>query len=193
MSLLKPESSYKDETFKSLDVIKDLKKSEFDHVIFQTCHFIQSDWQDTYFSDCKFKNCNLSLVNLKAARLQNVIFEECKIVGLDFYKCGKTLHLSFNKSILQTCNFTDLKLKGTSFAGAKLREVYFTSTDLSEANFTDSDLSGTTFHQCNLSKADFRNAINYMIDLQTNTIKKAKFSLPEAVNLLRFFDIDLSG
>lgn len=190
--MLKPDTFYQDQTFKSLDANdKNLKKSEFDHVTFETCHFIKSDWQQANFSDCKFRNCNLSLINLKGARLQNIIFEECKIVGLDFYKCEKALHLSFNNSILQTCNFTDLKLKGTSFIGSKLREVYFTNTDLSESKFTDTDLLGTTFHQCNLSKADFRNAINYIIDLQTNMIKKAKFSLPEAINLLRSFDIDL--
>ena len=61
-----------------------------------------------------------------------------------------------------------------------------------EANLTDTDLLGTTFHQCNLTKSDFRNAKNYMIDLQTNNVKNAQFSLPEAMNLLQSFDIILS-
>jgi uncharacterized protein YjbI with pentapeptide repeats len=83
-------------------------------------------------------------------------------------------------------------LKGTTFSGSKIREVYFTNTDLSEANFTDTDLMGTVFHQCNLTKSDFRKATSYSIDLQTNTVRKAHFSLPEAIHLLHCFDITIS-
>ena len=189
--MLQPESVYEDKEFKSLSAAN-LKKSTFDNVLFESCQFVGSDWQMTQFAECKFKNCNLSLVNLKGCRLQQVVFEECKIVGLDFYKCEKNLSISFLKSVLQTCNFTDLKLKGTSFFGSKIREVYFTNTDLSLANFMDTDLLGSTFHQCNLEKADFRNAVNYGIDLTCNKVKKARFSLPEAMSLLQFFNLDLS-
>lgn len=192
--MLTPESSYEDKTFSSLDLNgKSLKKSQFEEVFFENCHFIESDWQQAQFTDCRFRNCNLSLVNLKGCRLQQVIFEECKIVGLDFCKCEKFLHVTFRKSILHTCNFTDMKLKGTSFAGSNIREGYFSNTDLSECNFTETDLLGTLFHQCNLTKCDFRQAVNYAIDLRANNGSKAKFSLPEAVNLLKSFDITIES
>lgn len=191
--MLNAEATYEDKIFKSLDLSgKSLKKSIFNNVFFESCHFIESNWEQAHFIGCRFKNCNLSLVNLRGCRLQQIAFEESKIVGLDFFKCDKLLHLSFNTCILQTCNFTDLKLKGTSFAGSKIREVYFTNTDLSEANFTDADLIGTLFHQCNLTKSDFRSAKNYMIDLQTNIVRKAQFSFPEAMNLLKYLDISIS-
>ncbi len=191
--MLKHESSYEDQTFKVLDLGGvSLKKSVFDNVAFESCQFVKSDCEQAQFNGCRFKNCNLSLVNLKGCRLQQVIFEECKIVGLDFYKCDKILHVSFLKSILQTCNFTDLKMKGTCFSGSKLREVYFTHTDLSEANFAETDLQGTIFHQCNLTKSDFRHAKNYVIDLQVNSAKKSRFSFPEAISLLKCFDVEIS-
>jgi len=44
----------------------------------------------------------------------------------------------------------------------------------------------------NLSKADFREAKNYSIDSQTNTLTKALFLGPEALTLLKFFDIQIS-
>ena len=113
-------------------------------------------------------------------------------MGLDAFRCRKILEASFHKSILQTCNFTDLKLEGISFAGSTIREVYFTNTDLSKADFTDTDLLGTTFHQCNLRSADFRGAKNYFVDLKTNDLRKARFSLPEAMSLLQCFDIVVS-
>jgi len=39
--------------------------------------------------------------------------------------------------------------------------------------------------------ADFASAVRYDIDPQTNKIKKAKFSLPEAVGLLKGFAITI--
>jgi len=62
---------------------------------------------------------------------------------------------------------------------------------LIDANFDEVDLTGTIFHNSDLSKADFSNASNYDIDPKTNKIKKAKFSLPEALQLLRGFDITI--
>ena len=187
------ETSYEDECFKSVDAKEtNLKKSTFNNVSFENCNFTESDWQQADFSGCRFKNCNLSLVKLQGCRLQDIIFEECKMVGVDFYKCDKFIHIKFIKSILQTCNFTDLKLKGISFRGSKVREVLFYKHQIYQRpTSTDTDLLGTLFHQCNLTKADFRNAKNYAIDIQANNLKKAKFSFPEAINLLKCLDIEI--
>lgn len=82
-------------------------------------------------------------------------------------------------------------MKNTLFAGGKLTESHFTNTSLTGALFDDINLSGTVFHNCDLSKTDFSTAKQYDIDPRTNKIAKAKFSLPEAVGLLRAFDIKL--
>lgn len=78
-----------------------------------------------------------------------------------------------------------------SFIGSKVKECYFTNTNLTEADFSNVDFFGTVFHNSDLYKADFSTALNYNIDPRTNNIKKAKFSLPEAVGLLRGFDINI--
>lgn len=80
-------------------------------------------------------------------------------------------------------------MKDISFKESKIHEAYFSNTILNGASFADSDLLGTIFHNCDLCKADFSTASRYSIDPQTNKIKKAKFSLPEAVGLLQGFDI----
>ncbi len=92
---------------------------------------------------------------------------------------------------MQYCNFSDLNLKNGSFENSKLRESYFTNTSLVGANFSGADLQGTIFHNCDLCKADFSTATHYDIDPQTNKIKKAKFSFPEVIGLLRGFGITL--
>ena len=48
---------------------------------------------------------------------------------------------------------------------------------------------GTLFHNCDLSRSDFSGALNYSIDVRTNQVKQAKFSLPEAIALLQALDI----
>lgn len=184
-------ATIEDEIFKSLDFSEKSLRSHFLNVTFNSCNFTKSDWQKAEFRSCRFKNCNLSLVNLQGSRLQEIHYDVCKMVGLDFYKCAKCEHPKFTHCIMQTCNFSELKLKKTSFIGSNLRDVHFTNTDLSESDFRDCELLGTLFHQCNLSKADFRNAKNYSIDVLTNAVKKAKFSFPEAINLLKSFDIAL--
>lgn len=82
-------------------------------------------------------------------------------------------------------------MKKISFSGSKLKECHFTNTNLNNADFGKVDLSGTVFHNCDLSKADFTSAVQYDIDPQTNKIKKARFSLPEAVSLLKGFDVTI--
>lgn len=129
---------------------------------------------------------------MEGCRFQNVQFVECKIVGGEFFKCDKTFFsASFKKCLLHYCNFSDLNMKNGAFCGSRLKENYFTNTNLIGVDFTDVDLSGSIFHNCDLTKADFSSATCYDIDPQANKVKRAKFSLPEAVGLLRGFDITL--
>lgn len=124
---------------------------------------------------------------------QDVLFEECKIVRGEFWKCNKRFFsLRFKNSFLIGCNFSNLKMKRTSFFNSKVKECYFNETELAQANFRGSDLEGSVFHHTDLSKADFRNAKNYLIDPQINVLKKAYFSIPDALALLNFFDVQIS-
>lgn len=177
--------------FKSEDFSKkSLENYVFTSCSFNSCDFSESILRNAKFCSCTFENCNLSNFKLDGCRFQDVHFVDCKIVGAEFFKCEKTFFsIFFRKCLLQYCNFSDLNMKNTTFNESKLKECHFTNTSLIGADFTEVDLSGTIFHNCDLSKADFSSAIRYDIDPQTNKIKKAKFSLPEAVGLLRGFDI----
>lgn len=157
---------------------------------FHYCNFTDCILRNARFSSCLFHNCNLSLTKIEGCRFQNIEFIDCKIVGLEFFKCDKIFFSpSFKSSWLHYCNFSDLNLKNFPFFRCKLIECYFTNNNLIEANFQSCDLLGTIFHNCDLSKADFSKAINYTIDPQSNKIKKAIFSIPEVLGLLKAFDI----
>jgi uncharacterized protein YjbI with pentapeptide repeats len=122
--------------------------------------------------------------------MQECTFTDCKIVGVDFYKCEKMFFsANFKNSLLQYCNFSDLNMSRSSFFGSALKDSHFTNTILKEADFRNVDLLGTIFHNCDMSNADFTGATQYGIDPRTNKIKKAKFSFPEAAGLLQAFDV----
>jgi len=82
-------------------------------------------------------------------------------------------------------------MKRFVFTESTLKECHFTNSLLSEANFVRCNLVGTIFHNCDLTQADFSYAVSYAIDPRTNKLKGAKFTLPEAINLLQGFEIIL--
>lgn len=164
----------------------------FSECVFDNCQFIETRLCNVHFFACSFKNCNLSLVNLENTCLHNVTFLRCKIVGGNFHLSEKKLFsIRIEESFLLHCNFSGLKMKKTSFKGSKIKECDFKETLLEEADFSSCNLEGSLFHNCNLRKADFRGALNYAIDPRTNQIEKGKFSIPEALILLKAFDITL--
>lgn len=168
------------------------QERSFTNCIFDSCRFEKSQWRHTKFSECIFKNCDLSLVKVDACRLHNTLFKECKIIGIEFYKCDKTLFsLQLQHCIAMSCNFSEMKMKKSSFQGSKIIECYFDGTQLMESNFRETDLQRTIFRHCDLSQADFSEAKNYSIDPQSNILRKALFTLPEALSLLNFFDIKI--
>jgi fluoroquinolone resistance protein len=162
----------------------------FYNCVFERCIFINGMWVDAKFHSCSFKSCNISLVNVKNCLLQDVIFTECKFVGIDFYKVNQIFFsISIIQSNLLNCNFSDLSMKKTSFVGSKLKTCSFKNTQLEGADFSDTDLQDSIFRSCNLSKANFSAAKNYSIDISLNKVKKAQFSYPDCMCLLRYFDI----
>lgn len=187
-----------EQTFLKLDLPEQhFSGKEFDGCTFDSCHFSDTIFEQCKFYECKFMNCNLSLISVQGSSFFDTTFEECKIVGVNWtratwprIKLNSPLH--FVKCILNNSSFFGLGLKEISMIECKVKEVDFRESDCTEANFSYSDFEGSLFNKTNLTKADFREAINYQIDIFFNGIKKAKFTLPEAMRLLAGLDIELT-
>ena len=82
-----------------------------------------------------------------------------------------------------------LKLKKLKMTGCEAKEADFTEADLSTGDFSNTDFEKSIFFHTNISGADFKGARNYYIDARVNIVKKAKFSLPEALALLDGLDV----
>lgn len=155
--------------------------------------YANDDLLDDDLEGVTFERCQFVGTNLTGVQLIDVTFEGCKLSGVDFRKCRAfpSIDMRFVDCVLDGCNFSDLILKRQSFVGCDVRRCTFVRTDLTAADFSHSDFTDSLFHACDLTRADFSRSKNYAVDPLGNTITKASFSLPEAVSLLRGFDIDL--
>ncbi len=173
-----------------------IEKKEFDNCTFTRCNFSSSEFIKCKFLDCAFKECNLSLIKVNQSKFFDVVFEDSKLIGINWtmaawpsIKLSNTL--KFHRCIINDNSFLGLFLKEIVILECKAHDVDFRDADCSQADFSYSDFKGCLFSNTNLTEANFEEAINYSINVFSNVIKKAKFTLPEAVNLLQSLDIEL--
>ena len=154
-------------------------------------NYVEYDLAGAELENVLFETCSFVATNLTDARFSSVAFEGCKLVGVDFRKCRAfpSVDVSFVDCVLDACNFSDLALRKQKFVSCDVRRCVFLRSDLTDADFSHSDLDESIFHECDLRRADFSRARNYLVDPNGNKIAGAKFSLPEAISLLRGFDI----
>ena len=85
----------------------------------------------------------------------------------------------------------ELDLTRSQITNCIAKETYFAETNLSKSNLTHTDFIDSKFFHTNLTRADFSGAKNYFVVYSENTLKKTKFSMPEALSLLHGLDIVL--
>ncbi len=174
-----------------------LSFKEIDEVIFTRCNFANVVFNECQLRRCRFIGCDLSSIQVRHSRFADIQFEGCQMVGINWteatwQKGGFFRLIDFDDCTLNYSSFFGLKLPKMKMLKCVAREVDFGEADLSESVFTDTDFSGAIFTRTNLTRADFTGARHYMINPQHNTLKKTKFALPEALNLLHGLDIILT-
>ena len=173
---------------------KALAKGEYENCTFKHCDFSNTDLSEINFAEVEFIACNLSLTKLYKTAFRNVIFKECKMLGMHFENCHTFgLSFSFENCQLNHSSFYKTKIKNTRIRNAALLDVDFTECDLSGSIIQNCDLKGSIFDNTNLEKADFRTSFNYVINPEINKIRKAKFSLSDISGLLESWDIEIDS
>jgi len=195
--MIKSNSQYTDRYFEEINLNSArLYSSQFSGCTFDNCSFVEAVFQDCRFLGCKFKDCDFSLLQVPGSTFSGTHFEDCKLIGINWThgNWGANLlqePLSFNRCVLNHSTFIGLGLKEIQINDCIASDVDFREADLSQADFGGTDLSESLFSQTDLSKADMSRARNYNISPEENTLKGAKFSLPEAMSLLFSLDIKL--
>jgi fluoroquinolone resistance protein len=190
-------TEYEDKTFNGLSFDQEtMVDKTFYDCTFKECTFREAIVQHCGFHDCIFIDCDLSLAQVPETTFANVEFEKCKLIGIDWTaahwpKFGIKRPFSFHQCALNYSFFSGLKLTNLRMTECIIKEADFTDVDLTGALFTKTDFTDSRFINCDLTKANFNDALNYAIDINQNRLKKTKFSLPEAVTLLKGLDIIL--
>ena len=152
--------------------------TEFDEYHFVSCDFSGADFSGIRFSECLFERCNLSAVRLAGTALQNVAFNECKLMGLQFTACRDMLFgVHFDQCQLRYASFAGRTMPGTRLMGCNLDEADFADADFSGAVFSDCSLAGAVFQNTRLTGADFSTATGFTIDPETNPLLGARFTV----------------
>ena len=193
-------SEYDQETYS--DTIFD--QNILDEITFIACEFVKCDFHESTFKncvlrDCRFKQCDLNLIQVDGSTFQDVYFEKCKMVGINWSKAswGKTsFHqlikkINFNECIINYNTFMNIHLHKIQMEKCIAKEVNFNEADLSGSSLRYTDFEGSMFAHTNLTETDLSKAENYSIDPMQNTLKKTRFSLPEALSLLYSLDIEI--
>lgn len=109
---------------KEFDKINLLEKGEYENCRFVNCNFAEADFSEFMFVNCHFTSSNLSLVKTMKTAFQNVIFKDCKMLGLHFESCNPfALSIGFYNSLLNHSSFYQMKIKKTIFKDSQLHEV----------------------------------------------------------------------
>ena len=187
------EKFHQNKTFDKI-IYKDVvvKEKEFIKCKFTHCDFSNITFEDCEFEDCFFENCNLSSLKVKYSRFSDVIFKACKMIGIAWDEASVPFSITCTDSNISYSSFYGMKLKKMKIHKCIAHDVNFSEADMQSSSFMHSDLKDSFFINTNLLKANFENAINYNgIDVSSKKIKKAIFSMPEALILLNNFDIIL--
>ena len=168
----------------------DNKERFFEDCEFVNCYFSYADLSQKVFVNCVMDTCNLSLSKIVNTGFQNVLFRECKITGVNFSNSKSfSFAVSFENCSLDYSIFHKLRLKETKFTGCSLVESDFTEADLSRSVFLNCDLNRTVFNRTILKEVDFTTSNNFIIDPESNTITKSKFSYNSLSNLLTKYNL----
>ena len=189
MAVFEKDSYYR-ETFSGLALSEETVKGvTFEECAFEDCSLITCRLEGCRFINCTFKGCILSAVVPMNSRFDEASFTNCKVIGIDWTRTAEVRKLRFSDCQLNYSNFRFLDLPGLKMERCQVQDADFIEAKLKGASFARSDLEKSRFFKTDLSGADFRGAANYSIDPATNTLKKARFSLPEAIALLESLDI----
>jgi uncharacterized protein YjbI with pentapeptide repeats len=186
------QEDFLEQAFESLDERSiTVEDRHFENCPFLKCNFSGSTFKRCRFMDCTFEHCDLSNLQLRGATIRNVKFKDCKLIGTNWSNSSSIAHLDFERCVISYASFMGLDLRKSVIRNCLAREADFANANLSEVDCRGTDFAGTRFSKTNLTKADFRGATNYFIRPDGNTLKNAKFSLPEATLLLYGLGIDL--
>ena len=181
--------SFAGEAFESCD---------FADCVFVDCSFSKCELDHTTLNECRFVRCEITGLRSVSSSVQSLDFEDCRLNEIEWAPLMSNGAFPDPIHTLKGCSlkyntFTEMNFNRFDFSnGNEIVGSMFAKCEMQLASFKGTELHETEFYQCDLRKADFREATGYKVDILGSRLKDARFSLPEAVNLLADLKIKLS-
>ncbi len=187
------QKEYHDEVFSDLKVVEiDNSGKLFEDCGFKNCNFENVAFKNANMVNCTFSSCSIILPEVTNLTLDDVTFDDCKIVGFNFSTINNfNTSMKFIRSKLMTCSFISIDIRDTSFSECMIDDTVFRDSMLKNSNFEEVQFRFTSFVSNDLTKANFKNASGFQIDPCNNKLKGASFSALSALELVKYFDIKL--
>ncbi len=167
-----------------------IERGTYENCIFENCNFTAYELNDYSFIECRFEECNLSNCNLSNSSFKDVIFNGCKMLGIDWSRINPfLLKVKFTKCQLNFSVFNNIKFKGSSFFECDLSSSDFTNTSLIEVDIVDCNLDRAVFENTDLQKANLKDSYNIVLDPRVNRLKGLKVPQSQLEGLLLYFGI----
>lgn len=162
-----------------------LVQADYESCTFRHFDFSNVDLSAFRFMQCEFIQCNFSLTKTRKTMFDDVIFRECKLVGVRFDECNAfSLQLRFENCIISHGSFAQVRMQKSIFRNTKLLEVDFASTDLTGSLFDQCTLPLCVFDRSILENVDFSTSMEFSIDPENNRMGQAIFSTQHLSGLL---------
>lgn len=173
-----------------------LQDKEFIDCEFKKCVFESCELNRCIFKNCKFTGCNIISLRVKDSQISLAEFSDCNLIGIPWYELISPKQIlepisKLRDSYLKYNTFIKMDFVRFDFIGNTIQESVFDECNLRESSFKGCRLEGTQYTGCNLQKADFRDTSGYQIDIMTNKLTGARFSFPDAINLLNGLGIKI--
>ena len=178
------------EQFTNLNIAEEtINDREYVDCRFENCAFEALTLVHCRFTDCVFINCTINDIKTKSSEVKFAQLHNCSIRGVNWGLLMPTGGFGEPIDKLENCSlkynhFMRMNFRRFNWTGSSITGTTFAECNLQESNFSGCDLTDSEFFRCNLEKADFRDSKDYRIDVPGCQMKNARFSMPEAVNLL---------
>lgn len=176
-----------------------LEKESFADIEFTECEFINCIFEECSlrrckFNDCKFVDCNIVSLKAEDSQIRGLEFKHCNLIGIHWSELiSKEQILSpirkMSDCLLKYNTFMDMDFRKFDFESNVIQDSLFDECDLRDSSFKGCRLERTQYVHSSMQKADFREAREYQIDIETNKLSSARFSFPEVISLLKSIGI----
>lgn len=129
---------------------------------YSCCLFDNVTWEKNEvtleFTDCVFKNCDLSNLDLTDTSIYRCEFINCRMLGVNF--ASSTLkYVRFENCLLNYSNFSFSKLNEVEINECVMKSSIFDQTELKKSEITNTNLEESEFVQTKLKDMDFTSNI----------------------------------